>query len=153
MLRRILCSLLPGVSISLVGNTNAADRPYLPSPVIERVDFDFSTHRRLAPGSDNWPTTWSDNEHVYTAWGDGGGFGGTNSKGRVSLGVGRVEGTVSDYKGSNIWGGFGCANIPTFDGKSYGILSVRGMLYLWVAHQPNPHLSACQLAFSQDRGV
>ena len=47
----------------------AAVPPYPPSPVIARVEFDFSTHRRLAPGSDNWPVTWADDGHLYGAWG------------------------------------------------------------------------------------
>ncbi len=67
-------------------------RPYSASSVIERVEFDFTTHRRLADGSDNWPTTWADDGQIYTAWGDGGGFGGTNSNGHVTLGVARLEG-------------------------------------------------------------
>src|SRR5690349_18015411 len=78
--------------------------PYPRSALIERVEFDFSTHRRLAPGSDNWPTTWADDGHLYSAWGDGGGFGGTNSNGRVLLGVARVEGGPTDYTGTNLWG-------------------------------------------------
>ena len=48
--------------------------PYPPSAVITGVTFDWSTHVRLAPGSDNWPITWADDDHQYTCWGDGGGF-------------------------------------------------------------------------------
>jgi hypothetical protein len=55
-----------------------AEPPYPPSPVIEAVRYDRSSAARAAPGSDNWPTTWADDGHLYTAWGDGGGFGGTN---------------------------------------------------------------------------
>jgi hypothetical protein len=127
--------------------------PYPPSASIERVEFDFSTHKRLAPGSDNWPTTWADDNHLYSSWGDGGGFGGTNGKGRVSLGIARIEGGPESYSGHNIWGGLGSPKPVQFDGKSYGMLSVRGILYMWVAHQPNPHLSRCQLASSKDHGA
>src|SRR6187549_400513 len=87
----------------------SAAAPYPPSPVIARVEFEFSTHRRLAPGSDNWPTTWADDGHLYSAWGDGGGFGGTNSNGRVSLGIAQLEGNWHDYRGFNIWGGHAAA--------------------------------------------
>jgi hypothetical protein len=117
-----------------------AKPPYPPSPVIARVEFAFDTHQRHAPGSDNWPTTWADDGHLYSAWGDGGGFGGTNSKGRVLLGVARIEGDAAHYVGKNIWGGFGPERPSQFGGKSYGILSVDGVLYMWVAPQPNPHL-------------
>jgi hypothetical protein len=127
--------------------------PYPPSPVIERVEFDFASHRRLAPGSDNWPMTWAADGHQYTAWGDGGGFGGSNSKGRVTLGVARVEGDAADYRGVNVWGGFEPEHPPQFGGKSYGILSVAGVLYLWVVPQPGPHLRECRLAWSTDRGA
>jgi hypothetical protein len=127
--------------------------PYPPSPIIERVEFDFTTHRRLAPGSDNWPTTWADDGHLYSAWGDGGGFGGTNSQGRVLLGVARIEGDAANYTGRNVWGGWKPEHPAQFGGKSYGILSVAGVLYLWVAPQPNPHLEHSQIAFSSDHGA
>ncbi|HSI13317.1 MAG TPA: hypothetical protein VK961_14800 [Chthoniobacter sp.] len=130
------------------------NRPtYPPSPVIEHVEFDFSTHKRFALGGDNWPTTWADDGHLYTAWGDGGGFGGSNSKGRVTIGVARVEGDAATYAGHNVWGGFAAEHPAQFEGKSYGILSVGGVLYMWVEHQPEPHLAACQLATSQDHGA
>ncbi len=127
--------------------------PYPRSPVILRMELDWTTHRREAPGSDNWPTTWANDDHLYTSWGDGGGFGGTNGKGRVLLGVARVEGDANNYVGKNVWGGFEAPSPATFGGKSYGILSVGDALYMWVAHQPNPHLERCQLAVSHDRGA
>src|SRR5262245_49056214 len=48
------------------------------STPITGVTFDLQTHQRLAVGSDNWPTTWSDDDNQYSVWGDGGGFGGTD---------------------------------------------------------------------------
>jgi hypothetical protein len=137
------------------GALQAADPPppYPPSPVVARVEFDFSTHRRLAPGSDNWPVTWADDGHLYAAWGDGGGFGGTNSKGRVLLGVARIEGDAANHTGRNVWGGFAPEHPAQFGGKSYGILSLDGALQLWVAPQPNPHLADCTIATSLDRGA
>jgi hypothetical protein len=141
----LLLFLLPEVSLAVP--------PYPPSPAIERTEFDFSSHQRLAIGSDNWPTTWADDGNLYTAWGDGGGFGGSNSKGRVALGVARIEGDTTGYTGHNIWGGLGGEHPAQFEGKSYGLLSVAGVLHMWVAHQPNPHLSRCQLASSKDHGA
>lgn len=38
-------------------------------------------------------------------WGDGGGFGGTNTDGRSSLGVARIVGDSSNYQGFNRYGG------------------------------------------------
>ena len=48
--------------------------PYPPSQVISSISFDWSTHARRAPGSDNFPITWADDNNQYTAWGDGWGF-------------------------------------------------------------------------------
>ena len=127
--------------------------PYPPSPVIARMELDWSTHQRLAPGSDNWPTTWADDGNLYSAWGDGGGFGGTNSKGRVLLGIARIAGDGKNYSGRNVWGGFEPEHPVQFGGKSYGILGVAGVLYLWVAPQPNPHLENCRIAWSKDHGA
>jgi hypothetical protein len=131
----------------------AGEPPYRRSPVIERVTFDFSSHQRFAPGSDNWPTTWANDGNLYAVWGDGGGFDGTNSKGRVSLGVARINGDAMKYSGHNVWGGFGTEHPAQFEGKSYGILCVNGIFYMWVSHQPNPHLGECQLAVSRDQGA
>ena len=139
--------------LAAIAVTAATPPPYPPSPVIAGVDFDFATHRRLAPGSDNWPTTWAADGHLYAAWGDGGGFGGTNSKGRVLLGVARIEGDATDYTGRNLWGGFEPVAPAQFGGKSYGVLAVDGRLYMWVAPQPNPHLAESRLAWSDDQGV
>ena len=153
------CFAALGLAVFIAGAAGflcAADvpqPPYPPSPVIARVEFDFSTHVRLAPGSDNWPVTWADDDNLYGVWGDGGGFGGTNSAGRVLLGVARIEGDGTRYTGKNIWGGFKPEHPAQFGGKSYGILSIGGVLYMWVAPQPNPHLDHSQIAYSKDHGA
>jgi len=106
--------------------------PYPDSEAITEIEFDWPTHVSLAPGSDNWPVTWADDDHQYTSFGDGGGFGGTNSNGRVSLGFSRVTGDADSYSGRNVWGGVNAASPATFGGKSYGMISIRGVLYAWV---------------------
>jgi len=130
-----------------------ASAPYPPSDVIAGVEFDFALVDQRAPGSDNWPCTWSTDGHLYTTWGDGGGFGGTNSEGRVSLGVARVEGPADHYTGINVWGGVEAESRATFGGKSYGILAVGSTLYLWVS--PGSGLEnnrEARLAMSSDGG-
>lgn len=155
MISRVLFSI--GAWLAACGaQVRAAESPrppYPPSPVIARVEFDFTTHIRLAPGSDNWPVTWADDDNLYGAWGDGGGFGGTNSNGRVLLGVARITGDAISYRGKNVWGGFKPEHPAQFGGKSYGILSVNGTLYMWVAPQPNPHLDHSRVAVSKDHGA
>lgn len=105
--------------------------PYPSSEKIVGVTFDDRTARTAAPGSDIWPITWADDDKLYTAFGDGGGFGGTNEEGRVSLGVARIEGGRTDYRGINLAGGKGAPHEPPFTGKSEGILALGRTLYLW----------------------
>jgi hypothetical protein len=131
---------------------DAADAPY---PLASySVDFDWSSHQRLAAGSDNWPTTWASDGHHYTVWGDGGGIGGSNTKGRVSLGVARVEGQFENLRMVNVYGGHGGSSPSLIDGKSYGILEVSGRLYMWVGPGSNTDNYKRQtLYFSDDLGL
>ena len=118
-------------AIGFVLRGYGAEPSYPPSAVIQGVSFDDGTARTEAPGSDNWPITWAANGHLYTSFGDGGGFGGTNSDSRVSMGIARVEGDKDDYRGFNIAGGKNSPHPAPFKGKSEGILAVGDVLYLW----------------------
>jgi len=101
--------------------------------VITGVTFKTASHRRAAQGSDNWPATWSDDDHQYAVWGDGGGFGGTESDGRASFGVARIEGDGQTYHGVNRFGGRKGACRSTITGKGHGApISIRGVLYVWI---------------------
>lgn len=123
----------------------AATSPYPQSDVISGITFDQSTWVKTAPGSDQFGYTTAADSNIYVAWGDGGGFGGTNSVGRASLGVGRIEGIPPSWRGYNIWGGINPessqASIP---GKpSNGFIAVNGTLYVYVDEQDvwtNNHL-------------
>jgi hypothetical protein len=136
----LIFSILPFQAPGDIKSAVAAASPYPASPVIQSVSFDRSSHTRSAAGSDNWPTTWADDGHLYTSWGDGGGFGSSGSGGsdRVSMGVGRVQGSGSSYQGFNVNGGrkpeSGRFDWPDNgeEGKSYGMLSLSGDLYMWV---------------------
>ena len=59
------------LTISMCGlqNVFAQTAPYPTSDFITAVDFNWSTRVKLAPGSDNWPITWSDDDHQYTSAG------------------------------------------------------------------------------------
>jgi|TARA_B110000037_G_scaffold212983_1_gene266415 hypothetical protein len=107
-------------------------QPYPDSEDIERFVLDWSTHKRFAQGSDNFQLTWAEDGHLYGAWGDGGGFGGTNGRGRVGLGIPRIEGDADDYRGFNVWGGFEPDRPASFDGKSWGMIGVSGELFMWL---------------------
>lgn len=69
--------MLLGLAVMLQadGATAPETAPYPPGPVIREVVWDFNGLIRVAPGSDLWPATWGRDGHVYTSWGDGGGFG------------------------------------------------------------------------------
>jgi hypothetical protein len=87
----------------------------------------------VAQGSDNWPATWSSDNHQYAVWGDGGGFGGTESTGRASFGVARIEGDSRNYRGVNRFGGKAAECRSTIVGKGHGApISIGGVLYVWV---------------------
>jgi hypothetical protein len=122
--------------------------PYPPSKVITEIAWaPKETIIRKAKGSDNWPLTWADDDHQYTAYGDGWGFEPFVPK-KLGLGFARVEGDPPDFKGVNI-------PAPTGeqpgDGarskKASGILCVGGVLYLWTRNAGN-----AQLACSKDHG-
>jgi len=132
-------------------SSNGAPYPY--SKDISGIEWHIKTHKHLALGSDNWPTTWAEDDYIYTAWGDGGGFNGTNKKGRVSLGVARISGPMDNYHPENIWGGYEAPNSPSFKGKSYGILSIDGILYMALFSQENVEpYKVGQIAYSTDKG-
>jgi hypothetical protein len=114
--------------------------PYPVSTLTRELHWNFATllSHRKAIGSDIWPMTWGPDGNIYTAWGDGGGFGGTElSKrtGRVSLGFARISGIpdpadASTFEGKNLWGAPQYAQRrATFGGKVTDIISVAGVLY------------------------
>jgi len=118
-------------------STGVCAPPYPRSETIETIVWDYGSHADAAPGSDLWPTTWADDNHLYTSWGDGGGFDGDNSAGRVEIGVARVEGSGHNWQGYNVWGGYNpeSSQAPTSGKCNGGIVSIDGTLYLFVTEQ------------------
>jgi hypothetical protein len=125
------------------------------------MEIDWSSHQRHAPGSDNFHLTWADDDNLYGIWGDGGGFSGTNDKFRVSFGVVRIEGNHDSYKGYDRYGHKESSeNEARINGKSWGIICVKGNLYAWV-HPDHKggwgtwadHLSESRLYISKDKGA
>jgi CubicO group peptidase (beta-lactamase class C family) len=122
--------------------------PYPRSPVIEKVSFDPPTSIiRRAIGSDNWPITWADDDLQYTAYGDGWGFK-PHTDEKLSLGLAKISGGPRDFQGENVRS---ASAERTGDGpkgpKASGMLSVDGVLYMWVRNLGN-----AQLAWSDDHG-
>ena len=151
--------------------------PYPQSAISTHLQWDLSTvlSHRKAVGSDLWPITWASDGNLYTAWGDGGGFNGTEhdkSTGRASLGFARISGNPqtgnpASIIGQNIWGQAPAfaERQATFGGKIDDLISVSGVLYaqggLWTlanCHCPDPTIkgddnpTARRLAWSADLG-
>lgn len=122
--------------------------PYPPSPLIRAVEWAPAARIvRKAKGSDNWPITWGDDGHLYTAYGDGNGFEPTIPD-RLSLGFARVEGGPAEFIGRNIRSASGEQKGDGKAGKkASGLLMVDGVLYLWARNAGN-----AQLAWSPDHG-
>ncbi|UCF19739.1 MAG: DUF4185 domain-containing protein [Gemmatimonadota bacterium] len=97
--------------------------------------------------------TWCEDGHQYTSWGDGGGFGGTNNDGRVSLGFARIEGDYADFRAFNVWGGVDTERSSDFAGKVTSMICIEGNLYAW--HSSGGRESAFnwkQIIKSADKG-
>jgi CubicO group peptidase (beta-lactamase class C family) len=102
---------------------------------------------RKAKGSDNWPLTWGDDDHQYTAYGDGNGFEPFVPE-KLGLGIARVEGDPDKFTGINIRSATAENRGSGKDGKkASGMLMVDGVLYMLVRNAGN-----AQLARSKDRG-
>src|SRR5690242_2613376 len=124
LLAALACASLPAVGRAEAPGTSL---PYPKSTAITSFSLDWNSLRRLAPGSDNWATTWADDGLLYGTWGDGDGFGGA----RVSLGFARLSGaSARTIRGTNLPG-----KAP--DGKSYGVLALGSTLYAWISPGSN----------------
>ena len=130
--------------------------PYPPSAVIEGITWHWEARATAALGSDLWPVTWGPDDHLYAAWGDGGGFGGSDSDGRVALGFARIEGGPEHWLGANVNGGKNPEHPASFPrkGKTTGIAFVDGVLYATVNLEDGPWPNVNHvLAWSTDKGA
>jgi CubicO group peptidase (beta-lactamase class C family) len=123
--------------------------PYAASEVIPKIEWaPAATIVRKAQGSDNWPITWADDGHLYTAYGDGQGFDPKVGK-KLSLGFAKVVGGPEDFQGINIRSKTGeSAGEGAAGSKASGMLCVDSVLYLLVRNVGNS-----RIAWSQDHAV
>ena len=134
----LLLALITAPAQSLrAGSAPAASTPVSPyprSPVIESLAWHWGTLATAAPGSDLWPVAWGPDDHLYAAWGDGGGFGGSDTDGRVAMGFARIEGGPEHWRGVNVNGGKNPEHAASFPkkGKTSGLAFVDGVLYAMV---------------------
>jgi hypothetical protein len=118
-----------------------AEPPYPPSPVIAKLEWaPAETIVRQAKGGDNWPLTWADDGHMYTAYGDANGFEPFLPQ-KLSMGFARIEGPAERFTGVNIRSEKGetIGDGPRGE-KASGMLMVRGVLYILVRNAANSRL-------------
>src|ERR1022692_2287622 len=120
------------LSVGFAGGIMSAPvAPYPHSPLIREIEWHWETYTNAALGSDLWPVTWGPDDNLYTSWGDGGGFGGSDHDGRVAIGFARIEGNPEHWWGINMNGGKNPEHPASFlkKGKTAGLLFVHGVLY------------------------
>lgn len=107
---------------------------------------------RKAKGGDNWPVTWADDGALYSTYGDGWGFQPKVNE-KLSLGFVRISGEPNDFAGVNVRSKPIEQRGQGRNGrKSWGILSVKGVIYLWLGHADRKG-GQSRLAWSKDHGA
>ena len=127
----------------------ATGSPLPRSPVIREMTWaPPETIVRKAKGGDNWPLTWTADDALFTAYGDGWGFE-PHIEPKLSLGFSKVTGGPQDFEGVNVRSETGEQTGQGPSGKkASGMLMVDGVLYMAVRNARN-----AQLAWSEDGGL
>lgn len=127
--------------------------PYPQSQFVSSLTWDSLSHLQTLPSDgDNWPATWADDGKLYTSYGDGTGFGGSNT---LSLGLSSVTG--DPFSGTMHGSNFGSNIDATGNGntgiKASGLLMVNGTLYVFVRnYKVGVDWHHARLAKSTDHG-
>ena len=137
----------------LTGREGLADSnpPCPKSDTLAGIEFHRSTLVRTATGSDIWSCTWAADGRLYAAWGDGGGFGGTDNRGRVSIGVARIPGQPQAWQAANAWGGFEPLSKQQATVGKGTMIAANRKLYIFISEQGK--WNRCQLWKSDDTGL
>src|SRR5271170_5632336 len=107
------------------------DAPYCSSPRILTMAWDWQGGYRAADGSDLWPVTWGQDGNVYAFFGDGGGFGGDDIRGRTSFGIAMITARppLNAAAESNLYGGYHSRYPAHLSGKARSIIAVGSDFY------------------------
>jgi hypothetical protein len=119
------------VIVTTAAPARHGDAPYGPSTLIRAMDWDFSAAYRSAEGSDLWPVTWGKDGSVYAFFGDGGGFGGDDYRGRTSFGIATLDGPPPPTAATehNLYGGYRGRYPSLLSGKVRSIMAVGSDFY------------------------
>ncbi len=107
------------------------DAPYCPSTLITSMTWNWSGGYTEANSSDLWSVTWGNDGNVYAFFGDGGGFGGDDHRGRTSFGISMIEGAPppTSATASNIYGGYNSRHPSLLTGKASSIIAIGRDFY------------------------
>ena len=107
------------------------DAPYCQSAVISSMSWNWWSGYTQANGSDLWPVAWGNDGNVYAFFGDGGGFGGDNNRGRTSFGITKITGEPPPTSDSatNVYGGYNAQHPAAINGKASSILALGNDFY------------------------
>jgi hypothetical protein len=119
------------IEVNTAAASPAGEAPYCKSSHIRDISWDWSSGYTEANGSDLWPVTWGKDGNVYTFFGDGGGFGGDNKRGRVSFGVAMLPAAapLNPATARNLYGGYNAPHPSRIDGKAGSIIAVGNDFY------------------------
>ncbi|HWM65815.1 MAG TPA: hypothetical protein VNO35_04475 [Steroidobacteraceae bacterium] len=105
--------------------------PYCPSQMLPSVSFDWSRGYTEPNGSDLWPVTWGSDGQVYAFFGDGGGIGGDDHRGRASFGIASFSAPppFTPATAKNVYGGYQASYPSHINGKASAIIAVGNDFY------------------------
>ena len=127
----LLCLLSSELTLFAQSSVSTDSFPYPRSTFIQSITIDTA---RLSIGhGDNWAITWADDDHQYSFFTDGKGFGVHPED--VSISPTRIEGTPPTIQGYDIPSKTG--TLPFLDGgktsaKVCGLVMIDQVLYAWV---------------------
>ncbi|MDA0709369.1 MAG: serine hydrolase [bacterium] len=108
----------------------------------------FATGGIIRDGSDNWPMTWAEDGHQYTAYGDGNGFA-PYTPNKLGMGFARLEGSANTFSAVNIRSDAENTLYGQNGRKASGLLSVAGCIYL-LARNDNQKGQHSRLGWTAD---
>jgi hypothetical protein len=121
----------PPLRVTTAPASPSGDAPYCMSHLIHGMRWDWDHALRAAEGSDLWPVTWGADGDVYAFFGDGGGFGGDDRRGRTSFGIARIGGAPPPTAATevNVYGGYRAARAATVNGKASALFALGADFY------------------------
>jgi hypothetical protein len=119
------------VDVSTPPESGRAEAPYCASSLIRSMTWDWAGGYRAAEGSDLWPVTWGQDGNVYTFFGDGGGFGGDDHRGRTSFGIAMLTARppLNPAAEINLYGGYLPRYPSHLSGKARALIAVGSNFY------------------------